>query len=541
MHEIILLQDLAIVMAGSAITTILCYRFHLPVVLGYIVTGMMIGPHTPPFSFITDLQSIQTLSELGVIFLLFSIGLEFSLSKLSKVGSVAFFAASTEILVMIGIGFYLGRSFGWNLMDSIFLGAILSISSTTIIAKILVEQKKIDEKFAQVILGILIIEDLLAIIIIAVLSGIATSGTLALSQISTSMLMVSIFIIGMLSIGFLIIPRILGYVKRSQISEILVITVIGFCFTGALLAQKFGFSVALGAFLIGAIIAETKSVYEVVQKIEPIRDMFTAVFFVSVGMLIEPKLIINLWFPILLITLATIVGKIFACSLATFFNGYNRNTALKVGLGLAQIGEFSFIIANLGETTKVTSSFLYPIAVSVSALTTISTPFLMTHTEKIVEVTRKISPVWLMAAMDRYNHWLQKERARTRGKKKNLVWRNRIEKILVSMFDSDELSKGKKREKEAIARLIDEKYGTHVETQDFILPYHKTGLNQTIGNLNIRKQTGVSIVAIYRGTETIANPDPDVELNPGDILLLLGNKEQIEKGIRFLNQKLKEK
>ncbi len=408
MSELIFLQDMAIVMVVSAVAMVICNRLHLPVVLGYILAGLLIGPHTPPYSLVTDIHSIHTLAALGVIFLLFSIGLEFSFTKLLKVGAVAFVASTFEIILMVWIGYSLGKCMGWKQMDSLFLGAILSISSTTIIAKILMENKKLNEKFAQVILGILVVEDLWAIVIIALLSGIATTGALTLGAISFSMVKVFIFIGGVLFFGFLCVPRLLRYIERLQNQEMMVVIVLGLCFGISLLAAKAGFSIALGAFLIGAVIAETKQGHSIVSSMGSIRDMFTAIFFVSIGMLIEPSVLVQYWLPILLIALITIIGKVFSCSLITFLTGHDSQTSMKVGLGLAQIGEFSFIIAQLGLDTNVTSSFLYPIAVSVSALTTITTPFLMNNSTSIIKQIKRFAPKPILTFGHFYPSWISK-------------------------------------------------------------------------------------------------------------------------------------
>lgn len=409
-------------MMVSALVMVFCQRFRLPLVLGYLITGAVIGPNTPPFPLIKNLDSIYTLSELGIIFLLFSIGLEFSFKKLFKVGGVSLFAAALEILLMIWFGYMLGRSFGWGYMDSIFLGAILSVSSTTIIAKVLLELKIVTEKFAQVILGILIVEDLIAIVIIALLSGIAATGHLTWAQGGLATLKVTAFMIGLVFFGFLIVPRMLKHLSQTGITEMLLIAVLGLCFGSSFLAAKLGFSVALGAFLIGAIIAETPQNHEVVKIMEPIRDMFTAVFFVSVGMLIDPAVIWEYRFPILIVTLVTIVGKIVSCSLGSFLMGYESSTSFKVGLGLAQIGEFSFIIASLGQSTHVTSHFLYPIAVAVSAITTLTTPFLMQNSDRIIRTVKRFTPAPLVTFSNFYTTWVEQIReAGTQSDKKSRV------------------------------------------------------------------------------------------------------------------------
>jgi len=586
MDEFIFLQDLAIVMAASAAILILCQRLHLPVVLGYIVAGMAIGPNTPPYSLVKDLRSIHTLSELGVIFLLFSIGLEFSLTRLMRVGFVSFFAATLEILLMIWIGFLLGRAFGWNFMNSLFLGAVLSISSTTIIAKVLMEMKKVKEKFAQAILGILVIEDLLAIFIIALLSGIASTGTLEFKEAGFAMVKVFAFVGGVLFLGFLIVPRLLKYIARFENAEMMIITVLGLCLGVSLLAAKFGFSVALGAFLIGAVIAETKQLEEIIRKIDPIKDMFTAIFFVSVGMLIVPQTVLQFWKPILIIALVTITGKIFSCSLGAFLTGYPSETALKVGLGLAQIGEFSFIIARLGESAKVTSPFLYPIAVTVSAITTLTTPFLMRNSGPIIRCLHWITPKPLATVLGLYTGWFERDArkifryairffivlglgwiffvvgsnfiprvpllAATGGiilVSGILLWNSirkiheRIEKIVLGIFDQEAPAKGHRVKQDVhqdLVRLIREEYPWDVATEDFILPYRESGVNQTIRDLRLRSETGATIAAVYRDEEAIPNPSPETKLVPGDVLLLMGDREQMKAAIHFLNRKIKE-
>lgn len=401
-----LLQDLAVVMTVAAIVTIVCHRFKQPVVLGYIIAGVIIGPHTPPYQLIHDEVTINTLAELGVILLMFSLGLEFSLRKLSKVGGTAFIAAFLEILLMIWVGYEIGRLFGWNTMDSIFLGAILSVSSTTIIVKALSELGKTKERFAQLIFGILIIEDILAIAMIALLSGIATTGSLHMTDVGMTLGKLSIFLVASLVAGLITVPRLLGYVARFKSNEMLIITVLGLCFGFSLLVVKLGYSVALGAFLIGAIIAEAREIHRIEALIEPVRDMFSAIFFVTIGLLIDPKMLATHWLPVVVITLAVVVGKVVSCSFGTFMGGNDNRTSLRVGMGLAQIGEFSFIIASLGLTLKVTSSFLYPIAVAVSVLTTLFTPYLIKSADGVVNIFDRIAPRPLLNVLEIYTRWV---------------------------------------------------------------------------------------------------------------------------------------
>ncbi len=406
MHGVGFLQDLAVVMIVAGLVTIFCHRFKQPVVLGYIIAGVIIGPHTPPFPLINDEHTIETLSYLGVILLMFSLGLEFSLRKLRKVGGAAFIAAFLEIMLMAWVGYEIGRLFGWSTMDSIFLGAILSISSTTIIIKALGELGKTKERFAQLIFGVLIIEDILGIAMIALLSGIAMTGALSAADVGMTLGKLSLFLVATLVIGLIAVPRLLGYVAKFKSNEMLLITVLALCFGFALLAAKLDYSVALGAFLIGAIIAEAREIHRIEALIEPVRDMFSAIFFVSIGLLIDPAMLVKYWLPILVITVAVVVGKVVTCSFGAFVGGNDSRTSLRVGMGLAQIGEFSFIIASLGLTLNVTSKFLYPIAVAVSVLTTLLTPYLIKSADGVVNWFDRVAPKPMVNSLELYTRWV---------------------------------------------------------------------------------------------------------------------------------------
>jgi CPA2 family monovalent cation:H+ antiporter-2 len=406
MHSATLLQDLAVVMMVAGMVTILFQRLRLPVVLGYILAGVIVGPHTPPFPLIRDEATIKTLSELGVVFLMFALGLEFSFRKLRKVGATALIAAGLEIVLMVGAGYEIGRAFGWETMDCIFLGAMLSISSTTIIVKALGELSRTKELFAQLIFGILIVEDILAILMLALLSGVAMTGSLETAHVLSTTVRLGIFLVVALVLGLLVVPPLLAYVARFKSNEVLLVTVLGLCLGMSLLAVKLNYSIALGAFLIGAIIAEAREAGRIELLTEPVRDMFSAVFFVTIGMLIEPRLLLAYTWPILVITAAVVFGKVVTCSFGAFVAGHDTRTSLRVGMGLAQIGEFSFIIASLGLTLRVTSDFLYPIAVTVSALTTVLTPFLIKRSDALVNWFDHIAPPGLVKYLDLYTGWV---------------------------------------------------------------------------------------------------------------------------------------
>ena len=406
MHGIDLLHDLAMVMIIAGITTIICHRFKQPVVLGYILAGFIIGPHTPPFTLVHDEEVVKTLGEMGVVLLMFSLGLEFSLRKLTRVGMSAFVAALMEITLMIWIGYEIGRAFGWNTMDSVFLGAMLSISSTTIIVKALAELGKSRESFAEIIFGILVIEDILAIILLALLSGFAKNGALNAREVAGNVIQLAVFFAMVLVLGLITVPRLFNYVARFKSNEMLLVTALGLCFGIALTASMLGYSVALGAFLIGAVIAETRQIHQIEALTAPVRDMFSAIFFVTIGMLIVPGMLWERLWPIAIISLVVVIGKVITCSFGVFIGGKDLRTSLSVGMGLAQIGEFSFIIATLGLTLHVTSDFLYPIAVAVSVITTLVTPYLIKASDPVVGYLDRSVPRPMMQALSVYTTWI---------------------------------------------------------------------------------------------------------------------------------------
>lgn len=432
-HTLSFIQDLAIIMLLAGIITVLCKRFKQPAVLGYILAGIIIGPHTPPFAYIQNPNTISTLAELGVIFLLFSLGLEFDLQQLKKVGLTAFVAASLEIIIMMLIGYELGLLFGWSNINALFLGAILAISSTTIIVKALEELGLKGERFAQLIFGILIIEDIFAIAILTLLTGIALSGSLQTSAVVHTTLELFSFLVISLVLGILLVPRILDYIAKFKSREMLLISVLGLCFGFCLLVIKLNYSVALGAFVIGVIIAESKQLKLIEQIILSLRDMFSAIFFVSVGLLFNPKILTQYYIPVVIITLVVIFGKIISCSLGTFLAGSSFKTSTRVGMGLAQIGEFSFIIAALGINLKVTNNILFPIAVAVSAITTFLTPYLLRSSDYATKTLIAYMPKRSLNFFRHYTKTINKLKVALNNDKVVLIRRN-ILHIIINFF-----------------------------------------------------------------------------------------------------------
>ncbi len=402
------LQDLAIILAVAGIVTLLFHKIKQPVVLGYIIAGVIVGPKMWSFAPVHDQHTIENLAELGVILLMFGLGLHFSLKKILQVGLTALVAAVLEIAVMFLAGYALGRAFGWGTMDSIFLGAILSISSTTIIIKALQDLGLVKAEFANIVFGILIIEDILAIAMLALLSSVASTGTINLQDVAVTLGKLSVFLTVVLVVGLLFVPVLIRYVNKFKSDEMLLIVVLALCFGVSLIALRLDYSVALGAFLIGAIVAETREHGKIEVLVAPVRDMFAAVFFVAIGMLIDPQILWQYRIPILVITIVVVLGKIFACGLGSLITGHDRRTALRVGMCVSQIGEFSFIIATLGFQRHVTSDFLYPITIAVSALTTLLTPYLIKSSDPLTLSVDRYGPRWLIAYIDLYTTWVSR-------------------------------------------------------------------------------------------------------------------------------------
>jgi len=407
MHVIEFIHDLAIIMLAAGIVTVVFHLLRQPVVLGYIVAGVLIGPHTPPYTFVTNEETIRTLAELGVVFLLFSLGLEFSLRHLRQVGATALVSAIAGIVTMLSLGYAVGRAFDWSVMDALFLGAMLSISSTTITIKALEDLKLKKQHFAQVVFAILIVEDVLAIAMIALLASAAKTGAIDSGEVMRTLGGLTVFLVASLVVGILTVPRLLDFVARFNSNEMLLVSVLGLLFGFCLVVVRLGYNAALGAFVIGAIIAETGALHRIERVIAPVRDMFSAIFFVAVGLMLDPVMLLDYAGPVAAATVAVILGKSLARTAGSFAAGQDARTSLRIGMSLAQIGEFSFIIATLGLTLKATSAFLYPIAVCVSAITTLFTPYLIRGADPLARRIRVLMPAGVSRILQMYTDWLQ--------------------------------------------------------------------------------------------------------------------------------------
>ena len=411
MHGMQLVQDLALIMAAAAVATVICQRLKQPVVLGYILAGVVIGPNTPPFSLVSNEEEIRTLAELGVILLMFSVGLHFSFRKLKEVGGVAIVTAVVEIAGMFFLGERMGRFLGWSTMDAIFLGAILSISSTTIIAKVLESMGLLRPGFARLIFGVLIVEDILAIAMMGMLTSFGTTGELSWLGAGQTLLKLAAFFVAVAVGGFLLVPGLVRLASRTRMEEVLLITVLGLIFAGAIFAERLGFSVALGAFLIGAVLAEVKEVNRIEKLVAPVRDLFSAIFFTSSGMLITFAMTARGVAEVGLIALVVVIGKIIFSTFGALLGGADLRTAVRAGMSLAQIGEFSFILAGLGMSLGVTGQRLYSLAVMVSAVTTLTTPYLIRVSEGSADWMERKAPRWWVDFWRFYPSWLRSMRS----------------------------------------------------------------------------------------------------------------------------------
>lgn len=402
MHLPAMIQDLAIVLIVGAVMTLLFRAIRQPVVLGYIVAGFLVGPHFEFMPSIVETESIKVWAEIGVIFLLFALGLEFSFKKLARVGAPALIIALVEVGGMSALGFLAGKAFGWRDYDSLFLGGILAISSTTIIIRTFEDLEIKTRGFVKLVFGVLIIEDLVAILLMVILSTIAVSQKFTGFEMSVAGLKLAFFLTLWFVLGIFLIPSLLNKLRTLMKGETLLIVALGLCFLMVVFATKVGFSPALGAFVMGSILAETEDSERIEQIVGPVKDLFGAVFFVSVGMLIDPSVLLEYWFPIIVITGVTIFGKLITCTIGSLFAGQSLRHSVQTGLSLAQIGEFSFIIAGLGLSLNVTSDFLYPIAISVAVITCFTTPYLIRSSDSVVRHLERWLPRRWINSIERF-------------------------------------------------------------------------------------------------------------------------------------------
>ncbi|HEX8909830.1 MAG TPA: cation:proton antiporter, partial [Anaeromyxobacteraceae bacterium] len=406
-HDFLL--ALTVVLGVAAVTTVLFQRLRQPVVLGYILAGLIVGPYVP-IPLVADREIVQTLSELGVILLMFALGLDFSLRRLASVGPTAGVTAVVQSSIMVWLGFVLGRAFGWTTLECVFAGAMVAMSSTTIVAKAY-DDLRVRGPLRDLVLGVLLVEDLFAILFMAVLTAVAKGAGLSAGDLGATLGRLAAFLALLLAAGMLVVPRAIRYVSRLRRPETLLVASLGLCFGIAYLALAAGYSVALGAFLAGSLVAESGQARAVEDLVRPVRDLFAAIFFVSVGMLIEPGLVARHWGAVLAFIGLVVVGQSAAVALGAFLTGNGVRTSVQAGMSLAQIGEFSFILAALGSSLGATRDFLYPLAVAVSAFTALTTPWLIGGSGRAAAwIDRKLPPR-LQTVVALYGSWVEQLRA----------------------------------------------------------------------------------------------------------------------------------
>ena len=372
-----LVKDLALILMVAGVVTLIFKRLKQPLVLGYIVAGFLVSPHMPYTVSVMDETDIQTWADIGVIFTLFSLGLDFSFKKIVKMGASPVIACIVSVFCMMMLGISVGHGFGWDRMDCIFLGGMLAMSSTTIIYKAFDDMGLRQQKFASMVMSVLILEDILAIVMMVMLSAIAGGSNPDGEQMISSVLRIGFFLVLWFIVGIFAIPLFLRSVRKLINGETLLVVSLGLCCGMAVLSTKVGFSSAFGAFVMGSILAETIEAEKIIKLVEPVKNLFGAIFFVSVGMLVDPKILVEYAVPILALVGTILVGQAIFGTFGFMLGGESLKSAMRCGFSMAQIGEFSFIIASLGLSLGVISNFLYPVVVAVSVITTFLTPYMI--------------------------------------------------------------------------------------------------------------------------------------------------------------------
>ena len=387
-----LVQDLALILVVAGFVTLIFKKLKQPLVLGYIVAGFLVSPHMPYTMSVVDQGDIQTWADIGVIFLLFSLGLDFSIKKILKMGASPIIAACTIIFCMMALGIIVGHSFGWKEMDCIFLGGMVAMSSTTIIYKAFSDMGLTQQGFASTVMSVLILEDILAIVMMVMLSTVASGNSPDGVQLLGSIMKIGFFLVLWFVVGLFAIPLFLRSVRKILNSETLLIVSLGFCCLMAVISTQVGFSAAFGAFVMGSILAETVEADKIIRLVDPVKNLFGAIFFVSVGMLVKPDVIVQYAIPILLLVITILVGQALFGTLGYLLGGQTLKNAMRCGFSMAQVGEFAFIIATLGKSLGVISEFLYPVVVAVSVITTFLTPYMIRAAEPCYNVLIKHLP-----------------------------------------------------------------------------------------------------------------------------------------------------
>ncbi|MBN8554362.1 MAG: cation:proton antiporter [Deltaproteobacteria bacterium] len=564
MHLPKLILDLALILAISGAASLVFRWLKQPVVLGYLLAGVLIGPQITIFPTVIEIENVQVWAELGVIFLLFLLGLEFSFKKLFEVGRPAVIAASVEVVFMTLIGYAVGKLLGWNSIDSLFLGGILAISSTTIIIKTFDELGVKTQSFAALVFGILIIEDLFAVLLLALLSTVSATKTLEGLPLLKQIGLLATFLVITVPLGIWATPKFFKFIRGVLNDEARVIISLGLCLALVAACTMIGFSPALGAFLMGAFMAEMSEGERVERLLKPIRDLFGAIFFTSVGMLVDINAVLSNLPLVIFISLVTIVGKVLLTTGGAMLAGQDRKTSFQAGFSMGQIGEFSFIIATLGLTLNVIRAELYPLAVSVALVTTFATPYLIsfvttsrwfTNRESKKQDNTKpklwdghlvefeIHPNFFYAG-----HSLEELKLREkfgislveliRGER-HLLAPSRDDRLMpfdrIVVLGTDdqlaEIEKFLKSERHDLEKFDESKYSL----EKISLKNHRSLIGRTLRESGIREKVQGIVIGIERQKEKILNPDSTLELLDGDWLWVYGRKDKLKIWDRDLN------
>ena len=421
-----LVKDLALILVVAGTVTLLFKRLKQPLVLGYIVAGFIVSPQMPYTMSVIDRADVQTWADIGVIFLLFSLGLDFSFKKILKMGAAPVIASLTIIFCMMLIGVTVGNAFGWSQMDCIFLAGMLAMSSTTIIYKAFDDMGLRQQHFASLVMSVLILEDVLAIVMMVMLSAVAKGNSPDGEEMISSVLRIGFFLILWFVVGISLIPMFLRSVRKLISEETLLVVSLGLCCLMAVISTQVGFSSAFGAFVMGSILAETVEAEKIIKVVEPVKNLFGAVFFVSVGMLVEPSILVEYALPIAVIVLAILLGQSLFGSFGYLLSGQTLKTAMRCGFSMAQIGEFAFIIASLGLSLGVIGKFLYPVVVAVSVITTFLTPYMIRASEPCYNMLERRLPTSWISTL---NH-ITLSHPSGKGAKNN--WKNLLKQMTVN-------------------------------------------------------------------------------------------------------------
>ena len=569
-----MVQDLCVIMLTAGIISLLFKLIRQPVVLGYIMAGIIIGPYVCGSSWISHEDSVQTWSEIGVLFLLFAMGLEFSFKKLLQVGSTAFISASVILVGMMSCGFVVGRLLGWSDINALFLGGILSMSSTTIVFKALDDMGLSTHQFAKVGFGILVVEDLFAVVLMVLLSSIATTRTFEGGQMLLQVGKLVAYLVLWFVLAIMLIPTFLKRFRKHLNDETLTIISVGLCLGMVLLAVAAGFSSALGAFFMGSILAETMEAERIERLTQPLKHIFGSIFFVSVGMIVNPAQLLTYALPILCITLLVVAGQIVFASCGALLSGQSLKVSIQTGCSLVQIGEFAFIIASLGESLGVTDQSLFPIVVAVSVITTFITPYMVRSSEGLFRfVDSRLSP-GARRALQNYTQQRSSATLRSvsqRRLRRWLTWLLVYVVLLIFTFLAAKryllpllpggrwvtlavgiacaallfflMHMGKRLFHQNISErerstetgapmserfsnsLLD--YDLHIA--DFILPNDSRYAGKSLIAMDLRRKTGVNIVRIIRAGVHINIPGGHTIVYPQDKLVVAGTDEQISR------------